>query len=198
MRGPGKYLVQRPWRTRRLHTRRCLSLFHAHGNGLLGARKLFVGQGRAAEARMRRFLEGRTRARLDWQHYVDSEKELRDFGLITGALLAFLFGLLLPWFKGYRFPFWPWIFCAALCGPALLHPRALKYPYAAWKRFGSALGWINSRVILTAIFLLVIVPIGLLLRLFTGDPMERKFDPDVPSYRVPSRRPSANSMERPF
>ncbi|HYC59063.1 MAG TPA: SxtJ family membrane protein [Thermoanaerobaculia bacterium] len=51
--------------------------------------------------------------------------------------------------------------------PSLLHPV-----YRGWMRFGEALGWINTRVILTLVFFLVVTPIGLLMRLFGRSPME--------------------------
>ena len=35
------------------------------------------------------------------------KKELRNFGLITGALTPVFFGLLLPWIFGHAFPKWP-------------------------------------------------------------------------------------------
>src|ERR1700746_514348 len=77
-----------------------------------------------------------------------SDKELRNFGLVTGSLFAALFGLGLPYIKGYSFPVWPWALASALWLPALLQPHLLKYPFLVWRRFGLALGWINSKVLL--------------------------------------------------
>jgi hypothetical protein len=135
-------------------------------------------------------------------HTVNQEaigrKELRDFGLITGGLFALLFGLLFPWLRRYSLPLWPWILCALLSGSALLRPPLLKYVYAGWSQFGQILGWVNSRVVLSVIFYLVIMPMGLLMRLTRGDPMARAFDPDAASYRLQSFKAPVNHIERPF
>ena len=125
-------------------------------------------------------------------------KELRDFGLLTGALFALLFGLIFPWSRGYRFPLWPWILCVLLLGTALLRPQLLKPVFSAWSRLGLVLGWINSRVVLTVIFYVVILPVGLVMRLFGRDAMVRGFDPDATTYRVPTSSSSVESMEKPF
>jgi hypothetical protein len=127
-----------------------------------------------------------------------STRELHDFGLISGGLFALLFGLFFPWLRSHYFPLWPWILCAALAGSALLRPQLLKYVFAGWNRLGLVLGWINSRIVLTVTFYLIIVPIGLLVRLIGRDPMARAFDPGLASYRVPSFKAPVENMERLF
>ena len=127
-----------------------------------------------------------------------SSTELRNFGLIVGTLIAGLFGLALPWLRHREFPVWPWPFSAALIVPALLWPPALRYVHWVWVRIGFILGWINSRIILTVLFFLVIVPMGLLMRSLGRDPVARKLDPEAATYRVASRTRTRESMERPF
>ena len=39
-------------------------------------------------------------------------------------------------------------------------------------RIGDILGWINSRIILTIIYILVLIPISLIMRLFDYDPLK--------------------------
>jgi hypothetical protein len=49
----------------------------------------------------------------------------------------------------------------------------------AWERLALVLGWINSRILLSLVFIFFLVPIGLLFRLFKGDPLFiRKPPPD--------------------
>jgi hypothetical protein len=57
---------------------------------------------------------------------------------------------------------------------AALRPGWLARPAAGWSRVGHALGWFNSRVLLTAMFVLIIWPIGLLSRVFGSDPLNRQ------------------------
>jgi hypothetical protein len=127
-----------------------------------------------------------------------SSTELRNFGLVVGTLTAGLFGLALPWLSRRAFPIWPCALSGALILPALLWPPALRYVHWVWVRIGFILGWINSRIILTILFFLVIVPMGLLMRLLGHDPVARKLDPEATSYRTASRQRSRESMERPF
>lgn len=54
----------------------------------------------------------------------------------------------------------------AAVAPALLHPV-----YRGWMRVGEVLGWINTRILLTLVFFLVVTPIGLLMRLFGRSPI---------------------------
>lgn len=126
------------------------------------------------------------------------KSELRNFGLVTGVLFPALVGLLLPWLKGRPFPVWPWIACAILVGAGIAAPAILRPVYVIWSALGRALGWLNSRIILTVVFYAVVVPMGLVMRAFGADPMARRFDPEMESYRVASRRASIKSIERPF
>jgi Saxitoxin biosynthesis operon protein SxtJ len=127
-----------------------------------------------------------------------SRKELREFGLIVGGLLAAIFGLALPLLKHHAIPLWPWIVGLVLAVPALLFPPALRGPHFLWMKLGLVLGWINQRIILTIIFYIIVLPTGLIMRAMGRDPMARGFEPERESYRVPSRKAPARSMDRPF
>lgn len=124
-------------------------------------------------------------------------KGLRKFGLVTGAIIVALFGLLLPWLLSHGWPRWPWILAALLWIPAILHPRALGPVYAGWMKFGAIAGFINTRIIMAILYYLVVVPIGLIMRLFGHDPMRRKIGGES-SYRIKSKAGSAKNMEKPF
>ena len=93
-----------------------------------------------------------------------NKKSLREFGIITGAIVAGLFGLLLPWLLGNAFPLWPWYVFAVLSGVALVLPMALKPVYKVWMRFGMVMGWINTRLILGIIFYTMFTPVALVLK----------------------------------
>ena len=123
---------------------------------------------------------------------------LRRAGLATGAVLAGLFGLLLPWLLGRDLPLWPWLAGGGLAAWGLLAPASLAPLYRLWMRFGAVLGWINSRIILGLLFYAMILPAGLLMRLLGKDPMRRRFDAGVASYRVASKARPADHLEKPF
>jgi hypothetical protein len=123
---------------------------------------------------------------------------LRKFGLVTGAIVAGVFGLMLPWLFGFRFPLWPWIVFGVLGSWALIAPTTLGPVYRGWMRFGLVLNWINTRIILGLVYYLMVIPTGVIMRLLGKDPMVRAVDKDVKSYRVPSRKLPREHMEKPF
>ena len=125
-------------------------------------------------------------------------KTLVEFGLVTGGLIAVLFGLLFPWLWGRRFPVWPWAAAAVLYAFALGAPALLAPVYRAWMAIGSVLGWVNTRILLGAVFFLVVTPIGAVMRLTGRDPLRRTFEPRGKTYRIPSARPPREKMEVPF
>ncbi len=57
---------------------------------------------------------------------------------------------------------------------ALVRPAVLSRPSAWWARFGHALGWFNSRVLLTLMFIVIFIPAGWIGRLFGNDPLDRR------------------------
>lgn len=128
---------------------------------------------------------------------VMNDSDLRKFGLLTGLLLVVFFDGLIPWLWDFTPPLWPVFIAVLLSVPALVYPRLLLPVYRAWMAFANVLGWINTRIILTVIFFVVFVPVGIALRIFR-DPMCRELDADIESYRISSKPPQPENMERPF
>lgn len=123
--------------------------------------------------------------------------ELRNFGLILGALFALFFGLV-PFLRHHEIVRWPWAVAGVLWLAALAYPRILTWPHLGWTRLGHAMGWFNTRVILTVVFMVAVTPLGFILWLFGRDRMRRGFEPKRESYRVPSKARPPESMEKPF
>ena len=127
-----------------------------------------------------------------------SKKELRNFALVTSAMLILFFGLLLPWLWDAAFRLWPWIAAAVLVTWGLLLPASLAPAYHLWMKFAHVLGWINTRLILSIIFFLIFLPFGFIMRLLGNDPMVRRFDVKTNSYRVKRAPIPHENMEKPF
>jgi hypothetical protein len=125
-------------------------------------------------------------------------KGYRKFGLTTGAIVMLLFGVAIPWFFDRGYPAWPWIIGGALGFCALLAPVGLRPVYAGWMKFGQLMNWINTRLILGIVFFGVLLPVGLIMRLFGRDPMRRGRDSEASTYRVKSDNDSTDNVERPF
>lgn len=118
--------------------------------------------------------------------------------MLLGGMIAGLFGLALPWLVGKPMPPWPWGVGGALMLWAIAAPATLRPVYRLWMRLGLLLNRITTPVILAAAFFCLIMPAGLLLRLFGKDPMARAFDPGSRTYRSRSRQPSKQDMEKPY
>ena len=65
-------------------------------------------------------------------------------------------------------------------------------------KFGNVMNWINTRIILGILFYGMFLPIGVVMRLFGKDPMHRKLDRELPSYRVTSDNDDKSNVERPY
>ncbi|WP_287962910.1 SxtJ family membrane protein [Alcanivorax sp.] len=125
------------------------------------------------------------------------KKELRKFALVTGGVLAVLFGLFLPWALERPWPLWPWVVAGILVIWGMIVPSSLNPVYNLWMKFGHAVGWINSRIILGIMFVSIIIPVGLLWRMLVRDPLKMKCN-ESGSYRVVSKQPMNNYLERPY
>tara|TARA_B100000287_G_C20263667_1_gene635065 strand:- start:91 stop:483 length:393 start_codon:yes stop_codon:yes gene_type:complete len=103
-----------------------------------------------------------------------SKKQLREFGILIGLGIPFFIGWLFPKIFGHGFRGWTiWIGLAAFV-LGIIAPKLLAYPYKGWMGLGHALGWINSHVILGIVFILVLQPIALVMRLIGHDPLRRR------------------------
>ena len=103
-----------------------------------------------------------------------SKKQLREFGLLIGVAFPILIGWILPTIGGHLFKGWTlWVGIVALM-VGVLKPHLLFYPYKCWMALGHVLGWVNSRIILGLVFLVVLQPIALIMRGFGYDPLRTK------------------------
>ncbi len=127
----------------------------------------------------------------------DKKKQLRHFGLIVGGIFAAI-GLWPVLFRAQGPRLWALALAVALVVPALVLPRSLTYVHRGWMAAGEALGWINTRIILSVIFYALVTPMGILMRRLGGDPMHRRFEPDATTYRVPKSPRTAAHMTRQF
>ena len=105
------------------------------------------------------------------------QKTLREFGFLIGFIFPFLVGWLLPLFGGHSFRNWTLLISIPSIILAFIKPILLLYPYRAWMNLGNILGWVNSRIILGLVFLIILQPIALIMRILGHDPLRtKKFD----------------------
>ncbi|WP_206054773.1 SxtJ family membrane protein [Nitrosococcus wardiae] len=123
---------------------------------------------------------------------------LRNFALLTGAIIIVLVGLFFPWVFGFKIPVWPWVLASVLAAWGLVAPATLRPVYRGWMKFGQLLSKITTPLVLGIVFYLVIFPIGFVMRMFGRDPMIGRINTVVRTYRIPSAKPPKENIERPF
>lgn len=130
-----------------------------------------------------------------------STRDLREFGFLTGTIIALLFGVVFPVLLHDKpFPELPLAFQIffGLSLVSLILPIILKPLYIIWMYIGFVLGWINTRIILGIVFFILFTPVAMLLKLLRRDPMHRKLTDALESYRTPSKNPPREQMEKPY
>ena len=121
----------------------------------------------------------------------------RSFGVSVGLVLCAIAGAL--WWKNHPGR-------AEIVGAigafllffGVVHPRLLKWPSALWWRFAMILGYINSRILLTVLFLVVLVPLSLIWRVLGKDPLMRRRSQFPGWTPYPARYRDTNHYERMF
>ena len=53
-------------------------------------------------------------------------------------------------------------------------PTILRPVFKLWLKIAHAVGWFNTQILLSIVFILIFIPIGLMMRLLGKDPMKRK------------------------
>jgi Saxitoxin biosynthesis operon protein SxtJ len=108
----------------------------------------------------------------------------REFGVLVGFVLILLGSWWL--YRGY----WELVAkCFLGCGSVLvilglLLPKTLVYPNRAWMGLARILSFVVTPIILALIFFIVVMPIGVIKRLFGWDPLRRR-TPSMVSYWHP-------------
>jgi hypothetical protein len=112
-----------------------------------------------------------------------SEKELRSFGLLVGAVFSVI-GVWPLLFRGEDVRVWGIALGGALILLGGLSPGVLAPVHKVWMQAGHMLGWVNTRILLGVVFYGLITPMGILFGLLGKDIMRRTFAQDSSTYRV--------------
>lgn len=139
---------------------------------------------------------------LDVKHEVAhldvSPRSLRKFGLLVGGvfLLLALIALRRQWNPTLLLSFLAAGSVLALLGAAL--PTLLRALYRGWMAASLSIGWCVSRLLLTLLFALAIVPVALLGRLLRLPFTQIRRPPKLPSYWTDPKPRSAGHFEEMF
>jgi hypothetical protein len=129
-----------------------------------------------------------------------SPRALRQFGLVVGGVFAAI-AAVLAWRSGWALG--PWTLSLSGVGGllvllGLVAPRTLRRVYRGWMGLAVVLGFVMTRVLLTAVFVLVVLPIGLALRVVGKELLDRGPDGETASYWKPKAYadPSSKRLEK--
>lgn len=78
---------------------------------------------------------------------------------------------------------------------AFTNPNLLKVIYIPWMKLAFILSWVNTRLILFIIYYLIFAPIGLGMRLFGVDLLNRKIDKGRDSYWIKKEKRAFSSLD---
>ena len=109
-----------------------------------------------------------------------SRKEQRAFGLVMSAAIVIV--TLIHWLIRGDLATWPFYLSGAFLVLGLAAPAALKPVFVVWMKFALVLNWIMTRLLLSIVFYLMITPTRVLMRIFSDDPLKRRFEPDAETY----------------
>lgn len=75
---------------------------------------------------------------------------------------------------------------------SLLFPRSLKYLYIYWIKFANMISLVITKIILFFIFYTFLTPYSLLVKLFKGDLLDKRLEPQKESYWITRKRVPIN------
>ncbi len=104
---------------------------------------------------------------------LDIKKEKRDIRIVFIIFSAI--------FEVFAWRHYPSILSYVLLGLVLVilpimafSPVILRPVFKLWLKVAHAVGWFNTQLLLSIVFILIFIPTGLIMRLFRKDPMKRK------------------------
>lgn len=127
-----------------------------------------------------------------------SASELRKFGFLFAIILLVLFDGVLPWLKHRALPLWPLYIAVPCMTAAAIRPLVLGPLYRGWMKFGALAGFVNTRIIMSIVFFVVLTPLAWIMRARGRDSLTLRFDRTLDSYRVVSAEQASNHVEKPY
>ena len=127
-----------------------------------------------------------------------SRKELLWFGPLFAIFVGIIGWILIQKFALHQVAYWLWAIAGAFTVLYYLIPRIRRPAYTGWIYAVMPIGWIISHLLLATIYYFLLTPIGILMRLFRYDPMQRKFDRSRKSYWIAreKKRPPASYFKQ--
>jgi len=114
-----------------------------------------------------------------------STRQLNVFGVIWLVFFAVLGGVLLRNGSSALAAMVVWIFAIIVPSVGWIVPEFMRLVYVAMAYAAFPIGFVVSWLIMVVVYYLVLTLIGLVMRLFGYDPMNRRFDRSADTYWCP-------------
>ncbi|MEO1973657.1 MAG: SxtJ family membrane protein [Pirellulaceae bacterium] len=111
-----------------------------------------------------------------------TRRDLRWFGLLLPLFVAIVGTVVWRRTDSLTPATVVWGAGALLSAVFAIWPASRPRIYVGWMYAVFPIGWALSHLLLGVIYFLVITPIGIALRILRGDPLDRDFKRDAPSY----------------
>ncbi len=108
-------------------------------------------------------------------------KELKKFAIILGVVLLILASL--NWWREHETVAVVFIVIAIASELiAFIKPILIKPVFITLTTVAKGIGWVNTRILLSIVFYLIMTPMGFIMRLFGKDFIDQKLDKHASTY----------------
>ena len=125
-------------------------------------------------------------------------RQLREFGIGLAVIVVAIFWGLMPWVGDRPRPVWPIAVGGLLTLAAVIWPPAILPVYRLMLPVARVVGFINTWLLLGAVFFGMLLPVGLVLRGLGRLQYRTGFRSDLGTYRVEVPRDHVTRLEEPF
>jgi multisubunit Na+/H+ antiporter MnhG subunit len=108
------------------------------------------------------------------------KKTLKKFGITMGFTFIIIAMIILFRHKHNTMP--AFVFSLVLFIAAYVLPGILKPLYFCWMKLAFVLSWVNTRLLLIAVFYLLVTPLAVIARMFGTDLLDKRIDKTKQSY----------------
>lgn len=125
--------------------------------------------------------------------------ELKKFGIAFAIFILIFFGLILQYIFKKNVEYYYWLIPSALfLVSGLILPVLLKPFFIVWMTVTHYIGRVNTVIILSLIYFVLITPFAFVIKLIRKDFMNSSFNKDTNSYRITSVKLDKDKMEKPY
>jgi len=128
-------------------------------------------------------------------HTRNEKSSPKSFGVVFS--IVFLIVGLYPIISSENIRIWAMVVSIIFLSLAFLSPQVLNLPNKLWFKFGIFLGSVITPIVMAFVYFLVVLPTGLIMRLFVKDMLRKKLDKNIKSYWI-ERSESMGSMKNQF